>query len=394
MSFLKHQPQARIITAACFAVQAVGVGTYIAYGVFFTPLMEAFGWSRALVSGAGSTAFFIGGLFAILVGRLNDRFGPRVIMAVAAILYGLGYAGMARVETVPQLYLTFGLVFGMGLSAIDVIALSTIARWFFANRGKMTGLVKVGTGAGQFVIPLLAGFLIHHLGFRPAFVILGTSAAILLLATALFLRRDPGEDPTRDTPSDQTGLTPAQARKTPAFKQLVLANLILVAILMSIMVHIVPHARDLAIPAQTAAGLLAAIGAVSMVGRFSSGFVIDKTGSKPIMLFCFVLLLVALSWLPFAKTLSGLYLFTLVYGIAHGGFFTAISPLTAELFGLRSHGSLFGMVVFAGTAGGALGPLLTGWIFDISGTYIPAFVLLMGLAATASVLFFKLKHPA
>ena len=375
-------------------IQAVGVGTYIAYGVFFTPLMEAFGWSRAQVSGAGSTAFFIGGIFAVLVGRLNDRFGPRVIMALAAILYGIGYAGMARVESLPQLYLTFGLVFGMGLSAIDVIALSTIARWFSTNRGKMTGLVKVGTGSGQFVIPLLAGFLIHHLGFRTAFVILGTLAALLLLATALFLRRDPGKDPTRDTPSDQTGLTPSQARKTPAFKQLVLANLILVAILMSIMVHIVPHARDLAIPAQTAAGLLAAIGGISMAGRFGSGFVIDKTGSKPIMLFCFVLLMAALFWLPFAKTLSGLYLFTLVYGIAHGGFFTAISPLTAELFGLRSHGSLFGMVVFAGTAGGALGPLLTGWIFDISGTYIPAFVLLIGLAATASVLFYKLKQPS
>ena len=386
--------QRRIITATCFGIQAVGVGTYIAYGVFFTPMMEALGWSRALISGASSTAFIIGGLFAMLVGRLNDKFGPRIIMAVAAVFYGLGFTGMARVETVTQLYLTFGLVFGIGLSAIDVIALTTVARWFSTNRGKMTGIVKVGTGAGQFVIPLAAGFLIQHLGFRPAFVILGTVAAIFLCATALFLRRDPGTGTAEAITTDQTGLNPSEARKTPAFKQLVLANLLLVGVLMSIMIHIVPHARDLNIPAPQAAGLLAAIGGISMLGRFSSGFVIDKTGSKPIMLFCFALLMVALSWLPFANTLSGLYLFTLIYGIAHGGFFTAISPLTAELFGRKSHGSLFGMVVFAGTAGGALGPLMTGWIFDLTGMYIPAFVLLIGLSATASVLFFRLKQPA
>ena len=385
--------QRTIITAACFAVQAVGVGTYIAYGVFFTPLMEEFGWSRALISGASSAAFIVGGLFAILVGRLNDRVGPRAIMTLAAIIYGLGYALMARVDSVAQLYLTFGLIFGVGLSAIDVIALSTIARWFSHNRGKITGIVKVGTGAGQFVIPLLAGFLIHQLGFRTAFVILGTGAGLLLLIIAQFLRRDPGTT-SPDAPAEarnDTGLSASQAMKTLDFKLLFLANLLLVAVLMSIMIHMVPHARDLGIPPQQAAGLLAAIGAVSMVGRFTSGFIIDKTGSKPIMLSCFVLLMAALVWLPQAQTLTGLYLFTLVYGLAHGGCFTAISPLTAELFGLRAHGNLFGLVVFAGTAGGAVGPLLTGWIFDINKTYTPAFMLLIIIALIAYVFFSNLK---
>ncbi|HKK90927.1 MAG TPA: MFS transporter [Desulfobacteraceae bacterium] len=113
----------RTIAAACFSVQAVGIGTYISFGVFFNPLMDAFGWSRAAISGASSTAFFFAGLFSILVGQLNDRFGPRVLMSVAAVFLGLGFALMSQVSTLLQLYLVFGLVFGIGLSAAVAFAL-------------------------------------------------------------------------------------------------------------------------------------------------------------------------------------------------------------------------------------------------------------------------------
>ncbi|MFH1078935.1 MAG: MFS transporter, partial [Pseudomonadota bacterium] len=81
----------RIITAACFSIQAVGVGIYISYGVFFNPLIDEFGWPRAAISGASSAAFFIMGLFGILIGRLNDKFGPRILMSIAAIFFGLGF---------------------------------------------------------------------------------------------------------------------------------------------------------------------------------------------------------------------------------------------------------------------------------------------------------------
>jgi sugar phosphate permease len=103
----------RIITGACFTVQAVGIGTYISFGVFFNPLMEAFDWSRGAIAGASSIAFFIAGLFGMMVGRLNDRFGPRVIMSVAAVFLGLGFGLVSRAETLLQLYLVFGLIFGM-----------------------------------------------------------------------------------------------------------------------------------------------------------------------------------------------------------------------------------------------------------------------------------------
>ena len=172
-----HRSYAYLTAGICFSIQALGVGTYIAFGVFFNPLMETFGWSRAVIAGASSLAFFMMGLFAILAGRLNDRFGPRPIMTVTALLLGLGCVLMVRLSAPWELYLFYGLIFGIGGSSVDVIALTTVARWFSHRRGFMTGVVKVGTGAGQFAIPLAAGWLILHYGWRWSFVVIGAGVA-------------------------------------------------------------------------------------------------------------------------------------------------------------------------------------------------------------------------
>ena len=412
----KHRDSyGHIITAACFSIQAVGVGTYISYGVFFNPLMEAFGWPRAAISGASSTAFFITGLFGMLVGRLNDRFGPRMLMTIGAIFLGLGFGLTSRVSTLFQLYLMFGIVFGIGLSAVEIIALTTVARWFARNRGKMTGLVKVGTGAGQLTIPILASFLIAATGFQNAFIIMGIAAAVLLIAISQFLYRDPdiydagasakigSSDPAAgisaaDTRPIQTvqpvqtaGIDFSEALKSPKLWLLCLSYMLTTFCLMSIMIHIVPYGRDMGISPHRAAGILATIGAISMAGRFAGGLLIDRTGSKPIMIICFILLLTALLWLTRADSLWEMYAFAMVYGIAHGGFFTAISPMVAELFGIRSHGSVFSIAVFFGTTGGALGPFVTGLLFDRLLNYTTAFAILILIAAIAFTLMLCLK---
>lgn len=387
-----------IITVSCFSLQAVGVGMYVSYGVFFNPLMDHFDWSRTAISGASSTAFFIMGLFGILLGRLNDKFGPRILTSISAIFFSLGFACVSQVSTLWQLYLIFGLIFGIGLSSVDVIALTTVTRWYWKKRGKMTGLVKVGTGAGQFVFPILASFLIARFGWQKAFLFMGSFSFICLMTIAQFLRRDPESagyshvrDPREVPESQDQGLCFSKALKTKELWLLCLINLLLVSCLLSIIVHIVPHARDAGISPHKAAGVLSTIGAVSIAGRFVSGLAIDRIGSKQIMLICFGVLIISFLWLIKADALWKLYGFACVYGIAHGGFFTAISPLTVELFGIRAHGSLLGMVFFFGTTGGALGPILTGYLFDITHSYIIAFLLLLFISCVSLGLFLILK---
>jgi MFS family permease len=385
---------AHLITAICFSIQALGVGAYISFGVFFNPLIDEFGWSRAATAGAASTAFFSMGIFGVLIGRLNDSFGPRRLMTASALVLGLGYVLMGRLTTLCDLYLYYGVIFGMGFGAVDVIALTTVARWFSHRRGFMTGIVKMGTGAGQFAMPLAASALILMYGWRQAMVLIGAVVAVLLVLIAQFLRRDPGAlDSHRSSvlPPMSSGLSPSAVFRTAQFWTICFANFFLVSCLMSIMLHIVPHTRDTGIPAVQAAGVLSTIGAVSMLGRFASGLVIDRRGSKTVMGACFLLLLADLAWLQFADRLWMLYLFGAVYGLAHGGFFTAISPLVAEWFGIHSHGTLFGIVACFGTTGGALGPLLAGHLFDLSGSYQSTFLILTALALVSGALLLSLR---
>jgi MFS family permease len=107
---------------------------------------------------------------------------------------------------------------------------------------------------------------------------------------------------------------------------------------------------------------------------------------------CFVIIVVALSWLQWANELWMLFLFTFIYGFAHGGFFAVISPLIAELFGLSSNGAIFGIIIFSGTMGGAIGPFLAGRIFDVNGGYQLAF-LICAVVSVAAVILAVLLRP-
>ena len=390
-----------VIIAACFGIQAIGVGTYISYGVFFNPLISEFGWSRAAISGASSIAFFLMGLFGIFVGRLNDKIGPRNVMAVTGFLFGLGHLLMSRLGAVWQLYLFYGIIIGIGLSSVDVIALSTTARWFIKKRGIMTGIVKIGTGAGQFIMPLVASMLITSYGWRTSYIIIGAGVLLSLVAIAQLLRRDPSQiSPLPDCENDMSGgkqglagegLSLGDTFRTRQIWTICAVNLAIVFCFMTIIVHIVPYAQDIRVSATKAASVLSAIGGVSMAGRFITGIAIDRIGSKKAMILCFILLIAGLLWLQMAKKLWMLYVFAVIYGIAHGGYFTTMSPIVAEFFGLNAHGVLFGIVAFSGTIGGAIGPILAGYIFDVTAGYSLSFWLCTLMSASGLLLLLLLK---
>jgi len=390
-----------VIAAACFGIQAIGVGTYVTYGVFFNSLASEFGWSRAAISGASSIAFFLMGLFGIVVGRLNDKIGPRNVMAVTGFLFGLGHLLMSRLGAVWQLYLFYGIIIGIGLSSVDVIALSTTARWFVKKRGIMTGIVKIGTGAGQFIMPLAASMLITSYGWRTSYIIIGVGVLVSLVAIAQLLRRDPSQiSPLPDCENDAggkpglagEGLSLGETVRTRQFWTICAVNLAIVFCFMTIIVHIVPHAQDAKVSATKAASVLSIIGGVSMAGRFITGVAIDRIGSKKAMILCFILLIAGLLWLQMAKELWMLYVFAVIYGIAHGGYFTTMSPIVAEFFGLNAHGVLFGIVAFNGTIGGAIGPILAGYIFDVTAGYGSAFWLCALMSASGLLLLLLLKQ--
>ena len=391
------------IVAAGFLVQAVCIGAMFTYGVFFKEFQTAFGWSRALISGASSLAFLVMGAVGILAGTLNDRIGPRIIITVSGASLGIGYMLMAHLELPWQLYLLYGGFVGIGFSTHDVITLSTVARWFVIRRGMMSGLVKVGTGAGQLLVPLIATGLIAAFGWRNAYLIIGAVSLVALVAVAQSMKRDPqglgllpdgGHYRARRTTLSKTPSLPLHAAvRTLQFWTLCIAEFAIFFCLLTTIVHIIPHAQDQGLAPTVSAAVLSTIGGVSMLGRIVMGTANDGIGGKRSLIICFIILIGSLGWLQVADSALMLFIFAVIYGFAHGGLFTVMSPTVAELFGTGSHGLLFGMVLFSGTIGGSVGPLMTGYIFDLTGSYQAAFIVLTALAMMGLVLIISLRPP-
>jgi MFS family permease len=390
------------IVGACFIIQGATIGSMFAYGVFFPELEAAFGWSRATIAGASSLAFVVMGVLAILAGKFNDRIGPRVLISISALCFGIGYASMSGMQAPWQLFVLYGVLVGIGYSTHDVVTLSTIARWFVRRRGTMTGIAKVGTGVGQLLVPIVAATLITAYGWRSAVFAIGAAAMIILIVAAQFMRRDPrsvGQQPDGAPatpgepagPSPEGGMTLANVAATAQFWILCASQLVVFFCLMTVMIHIVPHATDRGVASAVAATLLSTIGAVSIAGRLTIGTLIDRLGGKRSLTICYLILMASLVLLQSASASWMLFLFAAVYGFAHGGFFTVMSPTLAEFFGTGSHGVIFGIVLFSGTIGGAAGPLLAGRVYDMTGSYDVVFLTLSGACLFGLLLMFALR---
>jgi len=390
-----------IIVTAAFCIQMVAWGISSTFGVFFKPLLTEFGWSRATISGASSLYSLLMGFLSIMAGGLTDRFGPRIIIGIGGFFLGVGYLLMSQINTIWQLYLFYGVIIGIGASPMDVSLLSTVARWFVKRRGMMSGIIKAGTGIGMLIMPIVANWLISTYSWRISYIILGSLALVLIISLAQLLRRDLGQMQQLSDGEEQAtagsvnlvevGLSLREAIHTRQFWAICAAYLTILFCVQTIMIHIAPYTVDLGISATNAANVLGTIGGVSIVGRLVMGYAGDRNGNKPAMSICFLILVLALSWLQFAKELWMLYLFAIIYGVTHGGFFALISPMVAELFGTGSHGTILGIVIFIGAIGGTIGSVLAGYIFDITGSYQLAFLICAGVSAIGLILSLLLK---
>jgi predicted MFS family arabinose efflux permease len=251
------------------------------------------------------------------------------------------------------------------------------------------------------VMPLIVNRLISAYGWRTTFTVLGVLMLLSIMLFAQFLIRDPakmGILPDNAMPSEgeknlkeEQGSTFQDALRSRSFWTLCAINFIFLLCVLTIITHIVQHAIDTGIPAARAARFLSTIGGVSIAGRLIMGGAGDRIGNRPALMICTLFMLAGLALLLFSKTEGMFYAFSALYGFAHGGFFALGSPLVAWLFGIRSHGTIFGVVIFSSTLGGAMGPILAGTLFDFTRSYQGVFIFLIALSLLALILCFSLK---
>jgi len=380
-------------------------GVYYAFGVFFKPVLDEFGWTRAMTSGAFSLSSIVMGLLAIAMGLLTDKFGARLVMTVCGLLVGLGYFLMSQISAIWHLYLFYGILVGAGMGGSFVPMATAVARWFVEKRSVMTGIVTAGIGIGALVGPPMATAFIAAYGWRVCYMILGIAVLVVVVVCAQFMRAGPAQMGLAPDGGDERetrklnhanngpaeGLSLKEAACTRQFWLLFGMFICFGFCLWSVMVHIVPHVIDLGISASTAASVLATIGGTSIVAKVLFGRLGDIIGSRQVFIVCFMMMSASLFWLASAKVVWMLFFIAVIFGIAYGGNVVSISPLIAILFGLGSHGLITGVISFSFTIGGSLGPLFTGYIFDVSGSYRLAFVFWAILGAVGLVLTLMIK---
>ena len=387
-----------VIVGALVLMGIVGHGIVrFSFGVFFKYLQEDFGWDRASTSGVFSAYMVLCPVFTILGGWALDRYGPRKIFTAASFFTCLGLLLTSQVTAPWHLFLTYSLLLAMGTGCLYVVSMTTVSKWFIERRGLASGIVSCGAGIGMMVMPPIAALLISGYGWHTSCSIMALMAFVIMIPCASLMKNPPGaavalpDAGALGNVARELSLTQAARLRNFWLQMSVLFTFS--ACMFSVNTHIVPHALDLGVGSVEAALLLSCIGGGSILGRVAVGRLCDSIGGKKAFLICALLLMVAMLWLMKSSSLWMLYTFAVVFGFAFGGTAPANVVLIGENFGVVHMGLIMAVINAGWETGGALGPILTGYIFDIRGSYVSAFGAGAIFALLATILILLLKTP-
>jgi len=386
-----------VIVLCSFLILMIVWGAQYSFGVFFKPMLNEFGTSRALLSGAYSINLVMLAIASIFTGKLSDKYGSRLVVTVCGSLLGISYLLMSQVQMVWQVYIIFGIIASIGVAGSWVPLLSTIARWFVFRRGLMIGIAAAGIGAGTMIVPPLSSYLITSLGWRTSYITIGIAMLVLVITSAQMLKNDPSRigqtalgSSRHQADHSATGFTLREALQTRQFWLLGATFLFMGACLYSVLVHIVPHAMDVGISQVKAATIISVIGGVSIISKVMAGSAVDRLGIGRVSVMVTSLMLISLIIIQLSDALWALYIFAVIFAFGYGGFAVIQVPYLAELFGLRYLGAIFGIAYFLLNAG-AFGPFVVGKIFDATSSYSWAFIFLAILNVLAILCVIGIK---
>jgi MFS family permease len=368
--------------------------------VVYVALRDSFRWSAAATAGIFSLGGLTGALCAPLLGRLLDRIGPRYLFPLGGLLILIGYLSSSRVTELWQLYLLYGILATLGENAISSFTTAaTLSPWFPRNRGRMLGLADAGNSVGQVIFLPLAQLLISSIGWRETFRVFGLLFFLLVGPANFLLQRRPpvqpllargGKPPTTGSSASRpsTGDAPLlrQILRRPAVWCLVTARLLATMGTHLTQVHIVAFFIAAGYSPLLAASAIGAVGLVGMVGRPLSGTLSDLLGREMIYTVGSSMQIggiVALLMLGDGQRLWPIILFVALSGLSDGIGGLVVGAKAADLFPTRALGSVMGLVQMGRGLGIMVGPLLGGWLFDLQGNYIAAYLLAVAMVCVA-----------
>ena len=377
--------------------QAYTSGTFWqGFGAFFDPIIDQFGWSRALTAGAMSLQRTESGAISPFVGWFVDKFGPRNVMLFGTFLTALGFILLSRIQELWQFYAAF-LVLTIGLSfGTFLIVTTAVANWFVESRSKALSFTMAGSGLGGVLVPVII-WLIATTDWRTGLVVVAIGYLVIGIPVSFVMKSRPEDygllpdGALPEEPDEQTGsgdaarrrtalscevnMTTRQALSSRVFWQLAIAMGVS-GMVISASIHQIPAITSFGISRNIAGFAILGVSLFSVAGRLGSGFFGDRLDKRHVIAVSLFLQFVGTMVFAFSSELWHLAIFIVTWGVGFGASIPVRFALIADLFGRRHYGSIMGTLMTTSAIFGVIAPVLVGWIYDIRGNYREPFALM------------------
>ena len=371
-----------IVVGLSTIVNALAWGVRATFALFYVAMLDEFAWGRGATAFGYSLSWLGFVVFAPIAGGLFDRWGVRIVVAIGGVILGAALVLTAGVVSLTQYYLYFGVLGAAGIAAMIVPSTTVVTRWFVRSRGTAMGILSTGNAVGAVVFYPLNAWLITTLGWRGALVVLGGALAVATTLLAL-LYRDPPPAPGRG--ADVSGAALRSTEDDQSLRRAFRSVRLWAAFSMTglgvvgfqiMATHQVAHAVDRGFQQTTVVWLFAFGAGCMMAGNLLGGWLSDHFGRDWVFVLGSVVAIIGIGCLAAVSGPGDLALLVLytVSGFGFGMRIAQLSTIPADAFSGPRLGAILGVVQAGGGLGGAVGPFLGGWLFDLTGSYRLAFV--------------------
>lgn len=381
------------------------------FGNFIIPLGREFGWSRTTISVIFSAARLESGLLGPIEGWAVDKFGPRRLILVGIPLMGLGYIGLSFINGLLAFFFVYVFMIALGNSlGMSTPITAAAANWFNRRRGLAFGIMWSGVGLGGLFVPAV-GWLVENYGWRTAALVIGIFIVIIGPPVASVMRHRPeqygyypdGIEPegardsqgrTRPIRADLSNdFTAREALRTSSFWYLTLSIMARSLVSGGIGLHLVPFFVDLGASNVTAAALAGSVGLMSIPGRFGLSALGDYVNKRYVMAASLAVMSVSIIFMARAENVTAVIPVLIVFSASQGGISVIPQSLIADYFGRRAYATIQGFRSSIQMLGIIAGPIISGYIFDTTGSYTNAFLGFSVAALLSMALVFMARPP-
>ncbi len=390
------------IALAGILLQVV-LGSVYAWSVFRTPLTKQFHWSISQVTLTFTICIVVLGCSAFFGGLWLGKVGPRTVAVTGALLYGLGtFLASFAANGLWVLYLTYGLIGGIGLGFAYIVPVAVLVKWFPDRRGFITGVAVGGFGAGALITAPVATHLMASFGVLHTFALLGIAYTVLGVFASLFMRnpekdwKPEGWEPSAAlTAQRAANHTLREALRTWQWWALWLILFLNTSAGISLISQESPVFQELAkVSVIVAAGMVGIVSIGNAVGRVFWAWVSDLLSRRTTFIITFLLQVLLFWFLPHIGSAAALTTVAFLILMCYGGGFGTMPAFAADYFGSANVGSIYGLMLTAWGAASAFGPLLVAHMRQTHGNYSSGFHVLAIIVLVATILPFAIRPPA